>query len=148
MATMKTAQPGRDLIQSYEKLRLIGYLCQAGKPTAGWGHTGADVQVGEAYTREQAEAWFTSDLAIAERVVNAVGVPLTQNQFDALVSLVFNIGVANFATSTLRKCLRSANYAGAADQLPCWNKVRVNGVLQISNGLVARRKTERRLFLR
>lgn len=143
---MKTGKAGRSLIQAYETLRLVGYLCQAGKPTAGWGHTGPDVRVGKTYSLEQCQEWFAADLQWAEDAVNAVGVTFSQNQFDALVSLVFNIGVANFRTSTLRKCLRSGNYTGAAEQLPHWNKVRVNGKLQVSNGLVARRAQERRLF--
>lgn len=145
---MKTGEPGRALIQSYEKLRLVGYPCQAGKPTAGWGHTGPEVQVGKAYSRAQCEAWFAADLAEAEAAVNALAIALSPSQFDALVCLVFNIGVPNFKTSTLRKCLRSSNYLGAADQFPAWNKVRVDGVLQVSNGLVTRRAAERALFLR
>lgn len=144
---MKTGEPGRSLIKDYEKLRLIGYYCQAGKPTAGWGHTGPEVRVGAKYTLQQCEQWFVGDLAAAEAAVSTVPVPITQNQFDALVSLTFNIGAPAFKTSTLRKCLRApANYKGAAAQFAAWNRVTVAGVRQDSAGLTARRERERQLF--
>jgi lysozyme len=73
--------------------------------------------------------------------------PLTQSQFDALVSLTFNIGGGEFAKSTLLGNLNSGDLAGAAEQFPVWNKVRVDGVLQVSEGLVIRRAEERCTFL-
>lgn len=143
---MKTATPGRALIKGYEKLRMTAYLCASGKPTIGWGST-RGVRLGMSCTLSEAEARFSSDLAEAEAAVNAVPVKFSQNQFDALVSLVFNIGVTNFATSTLRKCLRSGNYAGAAEQFPAWKYGTVKGKKVVLAGLVERRAKERELFI-
>jgi lysozyme len=81
-------------------------------------------------------------------VNRAVKVKLTQNQFDALVSLVYNIGPPNFNGSTLLRKLNAGDYAGAADQFLVWNKGRVGRKLVVISGLVNRRNAERQLFLR
>lgn len=85
------------IIKKYEGLRLTGYLCPAGVPTAGWGHTGDDVQVGVKYTQAQANKWLMADITIAHnklaRVVKAdVLEDLTDGQYAALLSFVFNLG--------------------------------------------------------
>lgn len=128
---------------------LVGYLCPAGIPTNGWGHTGPEVRVGVAISLAQAITNYRSDKALkaANPINRLVTVPLTQNQFDALGSLVFNIGAGNFQSSTLLRLLNQADYEGAADQFLVWNKGRVNGVLTVLNGLVTRRAAERALFL-
>lgn len=145
---MKLGTEGLELIKEHEGLRLKAYLCQAGIPTIGYGHT-KGVKLGDTTTAEQAEAWLKEDVSDSENGVNSlVKITITQNQFDALVSFVFNLGSGAFGSSTLLKKLNSGDYSAAADQFLVWNKVRVNGKLQISNGLKRRRKAERELFLK
>jgi lysozyme len=135
---------GKALIQSFEKLALESYQDQGGVWTIGWGHTGKDVGPGQTCTPQQADAWFAADTAGVCRAINqTVTVPLRQNQFDALVAFTYNVGAGNEAHSTLLRLLNAGDYGGAADQFPVWNKV--NG--RVSNGLVARRAAEQRLFL-
>jgi lysozyme len=98
-------------------------------------------------TRDQAVAFFNRDVSQAALFVRSlVSVKLTQNQFDALVSLSFNIGQGNFATSSLRDLLNEGDYAGAAAQFDVWNKGTVNGRKVVLPGLVTRRAAERALF--
>ncbi|WP_038342573.1 lysozyme [Acinetobacter sp. A47] len=147
--SMTTSPVGINLITSFEDLKLTAYLCPANVWTIGFGTTvyptGTRVKQGDKCTEAQAKAYFTHDLKRFERAVNgSVGVPLTQNQFDALVSLTYNIGEGNFTSSTLLKMLNAGNYRGAADQFLVWNKSKG----QVLNGLVRRRKVERELFLK
>lgn len=141
---MKTSQVGIDLIKDYEKFRSTPYPCAAGKPTIGFGHV---IKPGESFTRiteQEGIELLKQDLIIAENCVNsAVKVFLSQNQFDALVSFVFNIGCNAFRKSTLLKLLCNGNYYDAAMQFPRWNKSKG----QILNGLTRRRKEEMNLFL-
>ena len=139
----------KDAIKEHEGLRLVAYLDSVGIWTIGYGDTGPDVVKGLVITKEQAENRLSKRLVEFEGYVNkAVKVKLTQNQFDALVSLVYNIGPTNFNNSTLLRKLNASDYAGAADQFLVWNKGRVDGKLVVINGLVNRRKAERELFLR
>lgn len=138
----------KDAIKEHEGLRLVAYLDSVGVWTIGYGDTGKDVVKGLTITKEQAENRLSKRLAEFEGYVNkAVKVKLTQNQFDALVSLVYNIGPTNFNESTLLRKLNAGDYAGAADQFLVWNKGRVDGKLVAINGLTNRRKSERKLFL-
>ncbi|NAR50089.1 glycoside hydrolase family protein [Acinetobacter haemolyticus] len=144
-----TSSVGINLITSFESLKLTAYLCPAKVWTIGFGTTvysnGIRVKQGDKCTESQAKAYFAYDLNRFERAVNgSVAVPLSQNQFDALVSLTYNIGENAFKSSTLLKMLNAGNYRGAADQFLVWNKS--NG--EVLNGLVRRRKTERELFLK
>lgn len=144
---MKTSQAGIDLIHSFESLRLKAYPDQGskdGKPwTIGWGSTGMDVGPGTVWTKEQADARFAKDLAKFELGVNqAVTVPLTQGQFDALVSFAYNLGLGSLRTSTLLKMLNDGHYAKAGLQLLRWT--RNDGVEM--NGLLRRRKAELKMF--
>jgi lysozyme len=135
---------GTALIQSFEQLRLVGYLDQRGVPTNGWGHTGPDVQVGQPCTKEQADAWFAADTQNAVRGVdNSLTVFCTQNQFDALVSFTFNVGVGAEAHSTLIKLMNAGDIQGAAAQFLVWDHI--NGVPNA--GLLRRRQAEQALFL-
>lgn len=107
---------GRKFIQSEEGLRLKAYLCSAGVPTIGYGNTyypdGRKVKIGDTITREDAEHLFTAVASNFEKAVTAyVKVKLTQNQFNALVSLSFNIGIAAFKGSTLLKRLNAGSPA-------------------------------------
>jgi len=96
-------------------------------------------------TAGQAESLLRKDILWVEKAVNKlVVVPLTQNQFDALSSIVFNIGEGAFSTSTLLRLLNSKDYEGAANQFPRWNKQKG----RVLNGLTKRRQEERALFLK
>lgn len=108
----------------------------------GYGHLGA--QKGQTITAEEAERLLASDLRWAEREVNGLGVELEQCQFDALVSLVYNIGSGQFRTSTVRRLVRESREPRAAleEAWYRWNKVTVNGHLQVSAALGARRGKE------
>ena len=137
---------GLELIKRFEGLNLVGYLpTPFDVPTAGYGHTGPDVQIGTAYTQEQADEWLAQDVGWAEEAVenSVTHLPFTQHEFDACVSLCFNIGVNGFAFSTLVQKLNTGDVAGAADQFPRWDRQH-GSVLQ---GLLNRRLAERDLFL-
>lgn len=133
-----------EVIKDSEGLRLKAYLPTKNDVwTVGYGHTHGVYQ-GMVITEQQAEQFLHEDVKWAEDAVNQyVHVNLTQNQFDALVSFVFNVGTGNFSNSTLLKLLNKGDYKGAADQFLRWNKQK--GV--VLNGLTTRRKNERALFL-
>jgi len=133
------------IIKKHEGLRLEAYLPTKNDVwTIGYGHTHTTKQ-GMVITEAQAEALLRKDVAWVEKAINRlVVVPLTQNQFDALASLVFNIGEGGFSTSTLLRLLNSGDYAGAANQFHRWNKQK--GVAL--KGLTIRRKEEMELFVK
>lgn len=135
---------GLALIKSFEGLRLTAYLCPAGVWTIGYGHTGPDVYEGLTITPEQADDFLRRDIMIAEDCVamNA-SLFLNDNQFSALVSFVFNVGVSIFQHSTLLRCLNAGDIPGAAEQILVWHHV--HG--QDMPGLKRRRQAERDLFL-
>jgi lysozyme len=140
---MKLSARGANFIKGWEKCRLLAYLDGGGVWTIGWGHTGPDVKEGMRCSMGDAHAWFADDVAEAESAVNRlVQVPITQNQFDALVSLCFNIGVNAFAKSTLLKKLNGWDYQGAMREFPRWKYD--NGV-EVA-GLLNRRLQEQGLF--
>ncbi|EOQ73200.1 lysozyme [Acinetobacter lactucae] len=139
---------GINQICNFEGLRLKAYDDGTGVWSIGYGTTrypnGSSVQKGDTCTLEQAKAYMQHDLKIFERAVNsAVKVPLKQTQFDALVSLTYNIGVGAFKKSTLLKKLNSGDYKGAANQFDVW----VNAGGKRLAGLVRRRAVEKQLFL-
>ena len=141
---MKTSAAGIDLVTASEGLRLAAYQDTGGVWTIGYGHTGPDVTEGLTCDKAQARSWLAEDLAESEDAVNElVEVELSQNQFDALVDFVYNIGRGKFRGTTLLKLLNAGNYAAAAQQFKRWNKD--NGVVQA--GLTKRRAAEERLFL-
>nr|WP_314591604.1 lysozyme [uncultured Serratia sp.] len=143
---MQTSKKGRDFIKGFESLELVAYPDPGtgGKPwTVGWGHT-KGVKQGDRITKEQAEQFLSDDLAVFELTVNsAIKRPMTQNQFDAMVSLAFNIGGPAFAGSTLVKKFNADDIQGAADQFPRW---KFSGG-EVMPGLVKRRAAEREVFL-
>lgn len=140
---MHLGPAGEALIKSFEQCRLAAYSDQRGVPTIGWGHT-LGVKLGDTCTQEQADAWFPKDAQWAcNGVLRTVDVPLSQNQFDALVSFVFNVGVRAEAHSTLAQVLNAGNYMMAAEQFLQWNHV--DGV--VNAGLTRRREAERAFFL-
>ena len=140
---------GMKLLEQFEGLRLEAYLDSAGIATIGFGSikypNGNKVKLGDKTTKAQAKEYKLHDLKEFEYTVNtSVKVPLTQNQYDALVSLSYNIGSGAFKKSTLLKKLNSGDYKGAAEQFLVWNKVNSKRV----QGLVNRREAERNLFLK
>lgn len=139
---MKTSADGLALIEQFEGLRLEAYQDGAGVWTIGYGHT-LNVAAGDTCTEEQAGAWLADDVAEAEERVNSlIHVPLSQNQFDALVSFTFNLGGQALAQSTLLRDLNGGSYTLAASQFPRWDNV--SG--KPSPGLLRRREAERELF--
>lgn len=140
---MLTSERGIACIKAHESLRLVAYPDTGGVWTIGYGHT-RGVKQGDTCTEEQALQWLHEDLSSAEQTVDEmVQVPLNQNEYDALVSFVFNIGRSQFYTSTLLRKLNCEDYDGAADQFPRW---KYDGG-RVVNGLIARRADERALFL-
>ena len=142
-ADMKPSGACRALVRQFEGCRLQAYLCPAGVPTIGVGRT-RGVKLGDRCSQQQADLWLTQDLDdAAAAVATLVRVPLTQGQFDALTSFVFNLGERRLAESTLLILLNKGNYVGAADQFSRW--VYAGG--QRLKGLVDRRAAEAALFL-
>ena len=147
--TKTTSNVGIGLISSFEDTKLKAYDDGVGVWTIGTGTViypnGVKVKKGDVCTVEQAKTYFTHDLKQFEKTVNdSVKVDLTQNQFDALVSLTYNIGSTAFKNSTLLKKLNAKDYAGAADQFLVWNR----GGGKVLKGLVRRREAERALFIK
>ena len=136
-------QAGLKLIQSFEGLRLKTYDDGTGVLSIGFGHTGPDVEAGETITQARAVALLYGDLRTAENAVQKlVEIPLSPNQFSALVSFVFNVGTGAFEGSTLRALLNQGNLAGAAEQFVRWDDP---GTPEEA-GLLRRRIAERLLF--
>ncbi|GAB4533582.1 MAG: hypothetical protein Kow00133_21420 [Amphiplicatus sp.] len=145
---LSVSPAGLALIKRFEGLRLEAYRDVAGRWTIGYGHTGPDVTEGMRITEAEAEALLREDVARFEEAVRAAVRPaLAQHEFDALVSLAFNIGAAAFARSTAVRRLNRGDRAGAADAMLWWDKARVNGKLRRVEGLARRRAAEKALFL-
>lgn len=132
---------GLNLVKSFESCSLTPYQDIKGVWTIGWGHTGPDVTA--PITQEQADAFLMHDLGTAEyEIDNRIDAPLNENQFSALVSLVYNCGPAPLV-GHLGQYLIAGRYDQAADAFLNWDHV--NG--QIVHGLTQRRTAERDLFL-
>lgn len=132
-----------DLIKEYEGIRLTAYRDPVGVWTIGYGHT-KGVKKGQVITQEEANQLLKDDLKEAQAgVERLVTVKLTDNQYGALVSFVFNLGAGALARSTLLRELNQKDYESAAGQFKHW----VNAGGKRLNGLVRRRDAERKLFL-
>ena len=139
---MNIGQKGIELIKHFEGCELEAYKCPAGVWTIGYGHI-KGVSEGMSITQEQAEQMLLDELKEYENYINElVVVDLSQNQFDALVSWVYNLGPANLKSSTLLKVLNSGDYAGVPAQIERWNKA--GG--KVLEGLIRRRLAESSLF--
>lgn len=144
---MKISSDCTKIKKYFESCKLEAYPdpgSKDGKPyTIGWGHTGPEVHLGLVWTQEQADEALEKDADKFSRGVgSSISVPLSQKQFDALVSLAFNIGIGAFRSSTLLKKLDASDYAGAAQEFQRWNKN--DGEVML--GLTRRRKAEQILF--
>lgn len=141
---MKIGKQGLDLIKEFEGLRLQAYMpTPHDVPTIGYGHT-KTAKLGMVITKAGADALLVHDLAWVEEAVNkGVKVPLTQAQYDALCSFVYNLGATNFRSSTLLKRLNGGRYDEAASELLRWDK---QGK-KVLKGLTRRREAEMALFL-
>ena len=145
---MKTSARGIELIKQFEGLELEAYQDIAGIWTIGYGHTGPDVEPGMRISEREAEALLRKDLKPREDAArDLTSVKLNQNEFDALVSFIYNVGVDAYRRSTARRRLNRNDRLGAADALTWWNKATVGGVLRQIAGLTRRRAAERALFL-
>ena len=145
---MLVSNLGIDLICDFEGKRLVAYDDGVGVWTIGFGTTiypnGIKVKKGDTCTEAQAKSYMAHDLKKFEQAVNgAVNIPLNQNQFDALVSLAYNIGTGAFNKSTLVKKLNAGDIRGAADQFDVW----INAGGKRMQGLVNRRAREKALYL-
>lgn len=142
---MKTNPAGVALIKRFEGLRLTPYRCPAGVLTVGYGHTGEDVQDGESITEDEADRLLEKDLERFEVGISHSlgGAATTDNQFAAMVSLAFNIGLGAFKTSSVLRFHRDGKPQSAAQSFILWNKVDHKTVA----GLTRRRQAELALYL-
>ena len=141
---MKVSQECINLVKFYEGFEDRAYLCPAGVWTIGYGRT-KNVQEGDMLTERQAERDLLEELEeFGKQVSNTVKVPLLQNQFDALTSWTYNLGVGNLQSSTLLKKLNSRKYIAAGKEMLRWNKA--GG--KVLAGLTRRRESEAKLWAR
>lgn len=142
MNDMCMSDNGMRLTEGFEGLRLQAYQDVVGVWTNGYGNTHGVVP-GSTITLDQAVSDLHTNLTGAENVVNTyVTVPLSQNQFDALVDFVFNLGEGALKSSTLLRKLNAKDYSGASLEFPKWNHA--GG--QVVAGLTRRRIAEQQLF--
>ncbi|HEX7856042.1 MAG TPA: lysozyme [Sphingobium sp.] len=142
MTVRRIGSKGRTLVKSFESLELTAYLCPADVWTIGYGSTGPLVKRGLTITASRADELLTEDLDRFERCVSTQAPTATQNQFDAMVSLAFNIGITNFTSSTLLRKHRAGDHIGARAEFARWNKARG----KVLAGLTRRRAAEAALY--
>jgi len=141
---------GIAFITECEGCELDPYYDQAGYLTVGVGHLldGEYDPYNRTITQGESDMLLEGDLIETEECMEeCVAVPVNQNQYNAMCSLTFNIGVGAFGDSTLLRLLNEGDYMGAADQFLVWNKITVDGEKVVSEGLANRRERERALFL-
>lgn len=140
---MTTSNQGKNLIKEAEGLRLDAYRCPAGIPTIGWGHT-KGVKLGQHITVQQAEDMLVEDIAPIERLLNGLKINFRQEQFDALVSWIFNFGEGKFKGSTMyKRIIANAKDEEITDQLV----KSINAAGRPLLGLMKRRVAEANLFI-
>jgi lysozyme len=146
---LKVSAFGLEHITKWEGLMLKRYNDIAGIPTIGVGHV---ILPGEKYqeiTKVQAMEILAKDVERFEKAVKKyITTDLNQNQFDALVSFIFNTGEGGIINSNVQKSVNSGNFAKVPASLEEWSKFRVNGVMKINKGLLNRRKSEAQLFMK
>lgn len=145
---MKISGMGLELIKEFEGFSANAYLCPAKKVTIGYGNTfyadGTKVKLGEQISKTNALELLelVANKDFADKIFPLIKVKVSQNQFDAMVSLAYNIGVGNFSKSTLLKKVNSGDFDGASNEFLKWNKSGGKELL----GLTKRRKREYDLF--
>lgn len=142
---MELSEKIKQMIKAWEGCRLTAYRCPSGVLTIGYGHTGSDVTAGKKITRSEADRLFDQDVKrFADKVAPIfAGVNLNNNQFDALVSLSYNIGSLSIKAPTLlRKVKANPNDSTIREEFLKHVNARVNGVLKPLPGLVKRRTAE------
>ncbi len=142
---MELSQKIKQLIKNWEGCKLTAYRCPAGVLTIGYGHTGPDVTPGKRITQAEADSLFETDIRkfVAKVAPLFAGVNLNNNQFDALVSLSYNIGsLSAKAPTLLRKVKANPNDPSIRAEFLKHVNARVNGVLKPLPGLVKRRTAE------
>src|ERR1700743_959647 len=141
--TMEYSEQGLRLTESFEGFASKAYRDSGGRWTIGYGTT-QGVHEGMTCTQEQAQGWLLRDVAAAVQGVNHLTkIPLSQNEFDALVDFTYNVGLGNFAGSTLLKRVNEGNKGAASIEFLHWDKV--HG--KVIEGLTRRREAEMKLFL-
>lgn len=147
---MKTSKAGLDFIARWEGCVLKPYKDIAGLRTIGIGHLikpGEDFPDGVEISKERALEILAGDVKLCEDSIKLrIKVPLNQNQFDALVSFGFNCGTGVYLLSDACKALNEGKYDEVPQRLLAWSKAKINGVLQVNQGLYNRRKSEGELF--
>jgi len=148
---MKASKRAYNLIKEFESLQLKSYRCPAGVWTIGYGNTSM-AKEGMIIDKKTAEEFLQRDIREMERAiesnVRASVLPLlTQNQFDALISFIFNVGVGNFQKSTLLRKLNEGDIKQAVDEFMKWTKAKIDGEYKDLPGLIKRRTKEREVFL-
>lgn len=156
---MQLSKKGSDFIKSYERFMSNPYRDAVGVWTIGFGNTyyedrrkvsGSDKPISEVRASELKQNIINMDFAPAVNLLFADEIArgqINQNQFDALLSLAYNIGTRGLAGSSVYKNIKRGNYEAAADSFLAWNKGRVNGKLVELRGLTRRRNDERAMFL-
>ena len=144
---MKVSSKGLELIKEFEGFSSVAYLCSAKKATIGYGNTfwedGTPVKIGDQISKERAETLLkhvVDNFSVAVEV--DIKIEVTQNQFDAMVSLAYNIGLGAFKNSTLLRQLNRGNFVGASQEFLRWNKSNGKPLF----GLTRRREREKLLF--
>ncbi len=147
MLNLKTSQNGINLIKHFENFESRAYICPAGYLTIGFGHVirgNNNPLRNRSISLNEAELLLRNDLATFERIVNRlVKVQLNQKQFDALVSFTFNLGGGNLESSTLLRLVNRGEFREAANQFERWVYAKGRKL----NGLVARRRAEKTIFM-
>lgn len=145
---MNISPAGIGFIKAQEALELIAYKDQAGVWTIGYGHTGADVTPDQRISIDQADELLNRDLVGVQSCINnCVNAPITQSQFDALCSFVFNEGCLAFRGSTLLRKLNEGDDEGASNEFKKWIYIHVDGKPVQDAGLEKRREQEMEMFL-
>jgi lysozyme len=145
---MKTSEAGIKFLKDREAFRAVPYKDTEGNPTIGFGHLIRQGELFGALSSVEATALLERDVSGAENCINNfVKEPLTQNEFDALVSFVFNVGEAAFKGSTMLKLLNIGEFDLAANEFLKWCHDREDGVYVINRGLQKRRIMEKAMFL-
>jgi len=146
--SLTTSKKGLEHIMKWEGIILKRYICPAGKPTIGVGHV---ILPNENYleiTKEQALEILTKDVQRFELAIKKhITVPLNQNQFDALVSFIFNTGEGGIINTSIQKAINSSDFSKVPEKLKEWCKFRVGGVMKVNKGLLNRRTSEAQLFM-